>query len=129
MHASRRAQTAGRSSTLVFGAGAVGLLCAAMSKIEGSANVIVADIQDERVKFAIDNGFVHGGLVVPQKSGQNIGEKLQVAKETAALATEMEAPTGEEFGEFDIVFECTGVETCTQAAIYVRSHLHSSRAS
>ena len=125
IHASKRAQTAPGSSTLVLGAGAVGLLCAAMSKVMGFSNVVIADIQAERVKFAIDNGFAHGGFVVPRKRGQDIGEKLQIAKETAALAAEVKTVEGDNLGEVDIVFECTGVEACTQAAIYVGSEHYS----
>ena len=90
-----------------------------MSKVAGSTNVIIADIQAERVEFAISNGFAHGGFVVPPKRGQNIEEKLQIAKETAVLAAEVRTPEGVSVREFDTVFECTGVEACTQAAIYV----------
>ena len=105
----------------------MGLLCAAVSKVEGSANVIIADIKEERVKFAIDNGFAHDGFVVPQKRGQDIEEKLQIAKETAAIAVNLKPAEGGRLGEVDSVFECTGVEACTQAAIYVRSEHHPSK--
>lgn len=106
------------SSVLVFGAGAVGLLCAAVSKVSGAKTVIIADIQAARVNFAIHNGFGHAGLVVPRKHGQTIEEKLRDAKNLAALAGQTETATGE-LREVDVVFECTGVEACTQAAIYV----------
>ena len=119
IHASRRAQLVPGSTTLVFGAGAVGLLCAAMCKVSGASTVIIADIQAERVAFAVENGFAHGGFVVPMKRGQNIEEKLQIAKETAELAGQTETIGGGSLGEVDAVFECTGVEACTQAAIYV----------
>lgn len=118
IQASRRAQIAQESSTLVFGAGSVGLLCAAMAKVAGSSHVVITDIQQERVKFATQHGFAHEGFTVPAKKGQNIDEKLQIAKETAALATEkIRNGTGSAAG-FDVALECTGVEACTQAAIY-----------
>lgn len=125
IHAPRRAQLTPGSTVLVFGAGAVGLLCAAMSKVSGASTVIIADIQAERVAFAVEYGFAHGGFVVPRKQGQTIDEKLQNAKDLAAFAGQTKTPT-EVLGEVDTVFECTGVEACTQAAIYV-SHfsLHS----
>ena len=44
IHATRRAQMKEGDSTLIFGAGAVGLLCAAMCKVAGSAKVVIADI-------------------------------------------------------------------------------------
>ena len=118
IHASRRAQILQESSTLVFGAGAVGLLCAAMAKVAGSNPVVIADIQPERVKFAIQHGFAHEGFTVPAKRGQDMDEKLHIAKETAASATE-KIPTGTgSTGGFDVVLECTGAEACTQAAVY-----------
>ncbi|CAD6564936.1 MAG: hypothetical protein ASARMPREDX12_004511 [Alectoria sarmentosa] len=118
IQASRRAQIVQESSTLVFGAGAVGLLCAAMAKVAGSSNVVVADIQQERVKFATHYGFAHEGFTVPAKRGENIEEKLQIAKETAASAIEKLLNGTGSTGGFDVVLECTGVEACTQAAIY-----------
>ncbi len=118
IHASRRAQIAQETSVLVFGAGAVGLLCAAMAKVAGSNHVVIADIQQQRVRFATQHGFAHEAFTVPAKKGRNIDEKLQNAKETAASAIGKirngTAPTG----GFDVVLECTGVEACTQAAIY-----------
>ena len=92
-----------------------------MSKVSGASTVVIADIQAERVDFATKNGFAHGGFVVPRKQGQTIDEKLQNAKDLAALAGQTEIARGA-LGEVDTVFECTGVEACTQAAIYV-SHL------
>lgn len=123
IHACRRAQLAPGSTVLVFGAGAVGLLCAAMSKISGAGTVIIADIQAARVSFAVQNGFAHGGFVVPRKQGQSIDEKLQNAKDLAALAAQTRTARGV-LGEVDTVFECTGVEACTQAAIYVWLFAH-----
>lgn len=118
IQATRRAQRAHWGPTLVLGAGAVGLLCAAMAKVIGSINVVIADIQQERVRFATEHGFADKGSAVSARRGQTIEENIQIAKETAALITE-EIPTrtGSVDG-FDVVFECTGAEACTQAAIY-----------
>ena len=118
IQASRRAQIAQGSCTLVFGAGAVGLLCAAMAKVAGSSNVMIADIQQERVRFATQHGFAHKGFTVPARRGENIDEKLQIAKDIAAsVAKQSRNGTGSIAG-FDVVLECTGAEICTQAAIY-----------
>ena len=118
IQASRRAQIAQGSSTLVFGAGAVGLLCAAIAKVTGSSNVIIADIQQERVKFATEHGFADDGLKVNARRGQSIEERLQVAKETAASVIDKSPNATASTGGFDVVLECTGAEACTQAAIY-----------
>lgn len=121
MHASRRANLPAKSKVLIFGAGAVGLLCAATAKFNGASEVIIADIQGDRVDFAIKNNFADSGVVVPMKRPQAIEEKLEFAKEVAGLvaAKELVRAGTSVVGEVDAVFECTGVESCLQAAIYV----------
>jgi L-iditol 2-dehydrogenase len=123
IHASRRAQLAPGASVLVFGAGAVGLLVAAMAKISGASNVIIADIDSGRVDFAVENKFAHKGFRVPLRRGNTPEENLDIAKETAAEIGKVERDNGEIFGEVDAVFECTGVPSCVQSAIYVRPNL------
>ena len=114
IHASRRASLKRGSTVLVLGAGAVGLLCAAMCKVLGAKTVIIADIQADRVNFAVQNRFADAKIVVPMKRLSAIEEKLAFAKEVAESVKSVE-------GEVDAVFECTGVESCLQAAIYVSS--------
>jgi L-iditol 2-dehydrogenase len=114
IHGSRRAALKSGSTVLIFGAGAVGLLCAAMAKVSGAKQVIIADIQADRVNFAIQNKFADAKIVVPMKRPQAIDEKLAFAKEVAEL---VKSESG--IGEVDAVFECTGVESCLQASIYV----------
>lgn len=113
IHGSRRAQIVKGSTVLILGAGSVGLLCAAISKVSGAGKVIIADIQAERVDFAVQNKFADDKIVVPMKRPQAIEEKLAFAKEVAELVK------GVAGKEVDCVFECTGVESCLQAAIYV----------
>ena len=119
IHASRRAQLPTGSTVLVFGAGAVGLLVAAMAKISGAGTVIIADINGGRVDFAVKNGFAHRGYAVPMKRGGTVEESLSIAKETAAEVGKVQRASGKPVGEADAVFECTGVPSCLQAAIYV----------
>lgn len=113
IHGSRRASLKQGSTVLIFGAGAVGLLCAAMCKVSGAKKVIIADIQAERVEFAVRNKFADTNIVVPMKRFEKVEDKLSFAKEIAELVKV--AGGGE---EVDAVFECTGVESCLQAAIY-----------
>lgn len=118
IHAVRRAQIVSGDSILVFGAGAVGLLCGAFCKTNSSGMVVIADIQNNRVAFARQHGFADEGIVINAKRGNNIGEKLQIAKDTAHLTCKaLDAMAS--LRQFDIVIECTGVEACTQASIYV----------
>jgi L-iditol 2-dehydrogenase len=117
IHASRRASLKPGSTVLIFGAGAVGLLCAAMCKVSGVKTIIIADIQADRVDFAVQNKFADVKIVVPMKRFQEIQDKLDFAKEVASMVKEASG-----IAEVDAVFECTGVESCLQAAIYVRSN-------
>lgn len=90
-----------------------------MAKISGAATVVIADIDAGRVQFAIDNKFAHRGFTVPLKRGATIEEQLEIAKETAAEIGKLTRESGSPVGEVDAVFECTGVPSCVQAAIYV----------
>ena len=94
MHGTRRASIKKGGTILVFGAGAVGLLCAAMCKASGAGSVIIADIQSERVDFALKNKFADAGIVVPVKRCSAIEEKLAFAKEVAGLVHETKSRTG-----------------------------------
>ncbi|KAF2834169.1 GroES-like protein [Patellaria atrata CBS 101060] len=118
IHATRRAQLAAGSTVLVFGAGAVGLLVAAMAKISGAGTVIIADIDAGRVEFATQNSFAHSGFIVPMKRGETVEEQLTIAQEIAAEIGKLKKSTDEPTGEMDAVFECTGVPSCLQASIY-----------
>jgi L-iditol 2-dehydrogenase len=118
IHGNRRAGLARGSKVVVFGAGAVGLLVAAVAKINGAASVVIADIASGRVEFAVKNGFAHQGYTVPMKRGNSIEENLEIAKETAAEIGKVIGNDGTSAGEADAVFECTGVPSCLQASIY-----------
>ena len=117
-HASRRAQIPSEATLLVFGAGAVGLLCAYMAKQSKPRRVIIADIDKGRVDFAVKNGFADHGYIVPRKRGLTIEERLEIAKEIASDIGQIKVDSADDIGEVDVVFECTGVESCVQAAIY-----------
>ncbi|KOS21811.1 Sorbitol dehydrogenase [Escovopsis weberi] len=117
MHASRRAALPRASTILVLGAGAVGLLAAALSKAAGSPAVVIADIQKDRVDFALAHGFADAGFVVPLARPQSVDEKLQYARDVADMA-KAALVAGAPVGEVDAVYECTGVESCMQSAIY-----------
>lgn len=117
LHAYRRSLMPPKARVLVFGAGAVGLLCAAVAILKGADKVIIADIDAGRLELATQNGFAHASYLVPTKRDLNIDESLGFAKETAANAGK-----DAQAEDFDIVFECTGVPSCVQAGIYVSIH-------
>jgi L-iditol 2-dehydrogenase len=121
IQAAKRAQLQAGATVLVFGAGAVGLLVAAMAKISGAGTVVIADIDQGRVDFAVKNNFADRSFTVPMKRGNTIEEQLEIAKETAAAIGKTPRGSAGEVGEVDAVFECTGVPSCVQASIYVSS--------
>ena len=90
-----------------------------MAKISGAGTVVIADIDEGRVKFAVENKFAHHKFTVPMKRGATIEEQLDIAKETAAAIGKITKESGAEIGEVDAVFECTGVPSCVQASIFV----------
>lgn len=122
IHGFRRSLMKPGMTVLVFGAGAVGLLAAAVAKVKGAKTVVIADIDAGRVDFAVENGFAHKGFTVPMKRGKDTDENLAIAKETASSIGEVSDRESQAVGEVDVVFECTGVPACVQAGIYVSVH-------
>lgn len=51
-----------------MGAGAVGLLTAAMARQSGCTSVTICDVDRGRVDYALENGFATHGFVVPRPS-------------------------------------------------------------
>ncbi|KAI9666955.1 MAG: hypothetical protein M1831_001460 [Alyxoria varia] len=115
IHATRRAQVSLQSSVAVFGAGAVGLLAAAAAKAAGAGKVVIADTDSGRVDFAVRNRFAHAGYTVPVRSANSLEENLSIAKDVAG---EVGRLCDQDTAQVETVFECTGVPSCAQAAIY-----------
>lgn len=118
IHAVRRASFQPGSRVLIFGAGAVGLLCAAMARISGASRVVIADIDAGRTNFAAKNNFAHAGYTVSTRRGQTVEENLSIATELADSICKENLGDEDEAGGFDIAFECTGVPSCLQSSIY-----------
>ncbi|RDX51760.1 GroES-like protein [Lentinus brumalis] len=117
LHAARRAELTptSRSTVLVFGVGAIGLLACALAKSYGASRVVAIDINQTRLDFALKNGFAQQVYCLPLKDrAKTTDEALRQAKENISAAlTEFDMPDG-----FDIVFECTGAEPCIQMSIH-----------
>ncbi|CEL11503.1 hypothetical protein ASPCAL14605 [Aspergillus calidoustus] len=118
IHAVRKARMAKGDTCLVFGAGAVGLLSAAVAKIEFGSQVVIADIDSGRVGFAVKQGFADVGYVVTPKTGETVEAKFAIARGVAEDIGKLEWPAGGQVRRFDAVLECTGIESCVQASIY-----------
>ncbi|KAJ9613253.1 hypothetical protein H2200_003195 [Cladophialophora chaetospira] len=105
-------------SCLVIGAGAVGLLCAAVARFRGCSKIAICDIDNRRVDFALENDFAQIGLTVQRRLGRNIEDELRNARALASDIGDLIWPDGGVAGKFSIVFECTGVPSCVQSSIY-----------
>lgn len=112
IHAVRRSSIRAGQSVLVAGAGAIGLLCAAVARISGASTVSMIDIDESRLAFASRHGFADQTMVIPM--GSEAGESKA---EFAARMTE-ESLQREQWGRADICFECTGAEACANICIH-----------
>ncbi|KJR88119.1 L-iditol 2-dehydrogenase [Sporothrix schenckii 1099-18] len=121
IQATRRANLSAGHKTdkvLVLGAGAVGLLVAGMCKVAGVPNVVIADVDANRARFAVEHRFADTRFVVPMgPRPATTDEALATAQQTAAAVGALESKGGM-VGQVDVVFECTGVPSCVQTAMY-----------
>lgn len=121
LHAYRRARMQPGARVLVLGAGAVGLLAAALAKASGATTVVVIDIEEEKLKFAKEMKWADETYLLPKGPRVSGAESLEVAKqnwEGLKASPVVQGVLGLEEG-FDAVFECTGVEPCMQMACFV----------
>uniref|UniRef100_A0A8H7MYH7 Enoyl reductase (ER) domain-containing protein n=1 Tax=Bionectria ochroleuca TaxID=29856 RepID=A0A8H7MYH7_BIOOC len=107
IHAVRKADAKKGASCLVVGAGAVGLLCAAVARSFGYRHIVLADIVQNRLDFAISNGFADAAVKLPARRSRTTEEGLVFAKEDAESLRQQNGDKA-----FDRTFECTGVESC-----------------
>lgn len=125
IHATRRASIEQGDTAVVFGAGTVGLLTAAMAKMSGATTVVIADIDSGRVNYALANGFAHKGYIVhSRKQASETAEKLVAARSLAADVLQIASLNDPEFEGVDVTFDCTGKEICMQAGLYVSLFVH-----
>lgn len=125
IHAVKRAQVHLKSRVLIFGAGAIGLLTAAVAKISGAGQVMIADINQERLDFSINHGFASSSYAVPdeylrrQDAVEQSPPNFENEKSISSAIMEVDNGTGSECEGFDVTFDCTGAPSCVQAGIFV----------
>ncbi|KAE9980699.1 hypothetical protein BLS_008406 [Venturia inaequalis] len=122
IHSTRRASIEQGDTVIVFGAGTVGLLVAAMAKLSGATTVTIVDINTKRVKYALENNFATRGYVVPH-SGHNehtekIVDRFEEAKTLASDVVDTACAGETDVEGADVTFDCTGKEVCMQASLY-----------
>jgi len=122
IHATRRATIEPGDTAVVFGAGTVGLLTAAMAKLNGATSVLIADIDSGRVEYALQQGFATKGYVVTTTSqSDDIWERMEKAKDIASEIVETACAGQPDREGVEVTFDCTGKEMCMQAGLYVCS--------
>lgn len=97
-HAVRRADIRLGETVLIIGAGAIGMMVAAMCRRAGAAEVIIADFSDSRLEMALQVGAT-------------------VAVNSGRIDLEQEAARLTHGRGVDKSFECVGRESCFNQAI------------
>ncbi|KAL3417059.1 l-iditol 2-dehydrogenase [Phlyctema vagabunda] len=121
VHAIRRAGSdtiSSRRACLIFGAGAVGLFCAMVARSEGCQDIVIVDVNKERLAFALEQGFASVVHAVKPRRGATLEENLGIAKVAAMEIGQLKWPDGEPISKVQRTFECTGAESCLQSSIY-----------
>ncbi|GME27835.1 putative alcohol dehydrogenase [Neofusicoccum parvum] len=106
VHTCRLADVRTGQSVVVFGAGTIGLLCAAVARAFGAARVVVVDVLPRKLEFA--RGFVDGVRTLLPRDGDDA--------EVSAARIVQEHALGD---GADVVLEATGAEPCVQAGVHV----------
>lgn len=103
VHACRQAGDMQGRSVLVFGAGPIGQLCCSVARAFGASKVIVTDVVDNRLEFALGKGAtaVH---------------RTDLRASPAETEVELKRLEGLESGAA-IVMEATGSESCIDCGI------------
>lgn len=104
---------------LIIGAGAIGLLTAVAARAAGAVHVVMADIHEGRLAFARGGGFATTTYSVQPRRGDTIVEAMGIARSTAEDIGQLTWPNGKHVSKVQVTFECTGVASSIQTAIYV----------
>lgn len=111
IHVCRQADVAAHKTVVVFGAGPVGLLTAAVSKAWGAKQVITVDIQKSRLEFA--NEFASTGIFLPDKPKDGEDNINYAKKVGAKIKKQFNLEEGA-----DCVIDATGAEVCTLSGLF-----------
>jgi L-iditol 2-dehydrogenase len=122
-HSVRRAGIKPGSSCLIVGAGAVGLLCAAVARFRVCKQIVISDIDSRRVNFTVQESFAEVGYTSTPKRAGTVDEDLTNGRGLASEIGSQLWTDGSSVGRLNATFECTGVPGCVQASIYVSQSL------
>jgi D-xylulose reductase len=106
VHVARLADIKVGMNVIVFGAGTVGLLCAAVAKAMGARNIVSVDVNHARLDFARKNAATATFLPSREDSAEQTAQKI---------ITQHSLPSE----GADIVLEATGMAPCIEVGIRV----------
>ncbi|EPQ32209.1 uncharacterized protein PFL1_00406 [Pseudozyma flocculosa PF-1] len=113
--AAMRGQVKAMQNVLVFGAGPIGLLAAAVCKAYSAKRVVVVDVIDSKLEFA----KTFGATSTFKPSMPNAGEsKMDASVRNANTLLEQIGDDVLRKEGFDLVLECTGAEPCIQMGVW-----------
>ena len=112
--AAMRGEVKAMENVLVFGAGPIGLLNAAVCKAYSAKRVVVVDVVDSKLQFAQE--FCATSTFKPSlpKQGES---KIDSATRNAQDLIKSLGDDVVARGGFDLVLECTGAEPCIQMGV------------
>ena len=106
VHMTKLADVSVGQSVVVFGAGTVGLLCAAVAKAFGAEKIVCVDILERKLQFARE--FIKGcGTFIPDS-------KATSQENAARLIRDHDLGDGA-----DVVLEASGAEASVQTGVHV----------
>ncbi|KAJ5081047.1 hypothetical protein N7456_008513 [Penicillium angulare] len=116
VHSIRQVSVQPGDKVVVFGAGTVGLLSAAVAREFGASTIMSVDVSREKLDFAhsyIPNGRLSFSTAIPNQS-LSAEENAQCLRgmHRSSHFTESDVPG------FDVAVEATGAESCIQMAIH-----------
>jgi D-xylulose reductase len=103
VHITKQAGIKPGDSVVVFGAGPVGLLVCAVAKAYGAQKIVTVDINDERLKFALDYA-----ATLSWKSA-----RVSAEENAKNLIKECDLGPGA-----DVIIDASGAEPCIQTSIH-----------
>jgi threonine dehydrogenase-like Zn-dependent dehydrogenase len=114
VHSVDRSPTTTGSHVVVIGAGTVGLLVAAAAYAKGATRCVIIDINPDRLEFAKTYlPQIETILLETKKTPDSEQTPIQWAADQAQNHLNLDKHT------IDVVFECTGVETCVVLSVHL----------
>ncbi|KAI3623518.1 hypothetical protein CBS14141_003779 [Malassezia furfur] len=102
-------------NVLVFGAGPIGLLCAAVARAYGAKRVVCVDLVDEKLAFAQEFCATSTFKTTPPNAEESAMDCSR--RNAEALVAELGEDVAEN-GGFDLALEATGAQSCLQMACW-----------